>query len=86
LGPSLPWLAMGYMFNKHASFSSFSPYFLLFSQKLDFSTSICNEPRQSSISMIQPCGHVHVIKKKDFQEIHASMIFKNLAFIPHNDH
>jgi hypothetical protein len=54
---------MGYMFSKHASFSSFSPYFLLFSEKLDFSTSICNEPRQSSISMIQPCGHVHVIKK-----------------------
>jgi hypothetical protein len=26
----LPWLPMGYRFNSQASFSSFSPYFLLF--------------------------------------------------------
>jgi hypothetical protein len=26
----LPWLVMGYRFSRQASFSSFSPYFLLF--------------------------------------------------------
>jgi hypothetical protein len=26
----LPWIAMGYRFNKQASLASFSPYYLLF--------------------------------------------------------
>jgi hypothetical protein len=29
----LPWLAMGYRFNRQASLSSFSPYFLLFGRE-----------------------------------------------------
>jgi len=36
----LPWLAMGYRFSRQASFSSFSPYFLLFGHELKLLASI----------------------------------------------
>jgi hypothetical protein len=36
----LPWLAMGYRFSRQASFSSFSPYFLLFGHEPELLASI----------------------------------------------
>jgi hypothetical protein len=44
----LPWLTMGYRFSQQASFSSFSPYFLLFGHEPKLPTSI----RQDVIAII----------------------------------
>ncbi|CAM6122949.1 unnamed protein product [Calypogeia fissa] len=81
----LPWLAMGYRFNRQASLASFSSYFLLFGRDPDLLAAICREVVEAvnlddSMVWVRVCSQ----RAELFQRVMPAA-FENLAIAQHRN-
>jgi hypothetical protein len=82
----LPWITMGYRFNKQAFLASFSPYYLLFERQSVLSKAIQTDADTMLANMDNPDTWALVSKQRvDLFKRVMSMALENLSIVQHRD-